>query len=241
MPDPSAVQLPSYALCSADDVSVYLYDSATSAANSRDILNRLIALFTATAQGPLWCNREFEIKERTEYFDLTDGAGFDALFDPLEWVQLAAPPVQLAPPVDASSPPLPMIALWNSPTWPPVYDDAAAMTYGDQYTVDTETGIVRGRSQCFLGGPSAVKVTYTGGLVTPADPNQQETYPTVPDDLRFACAMQVAAWWQRKKELNLQSVAFPGGGAITLMDPTKMVAAVVDVLQKYRLYRRCAG
>lgn len=240
MADPAAEQLLPYALCSPEDVSVYLWEQSAPAANQRNVLARLINLFTKTSEGPLWCNREWERRERTEYFDLTDGIDFEALYDPTEWVQLAAPPVALAAPVDAAHAPQPVIQLWNSGSTPAIYTDATKLVYGQDYTVDASSGIVRGRAQCFLGGLQALKVIYTGGVVVPADPNQTETFPTVPDDLRFACAMQVAAWWQRKKELNLDSVSFPGGGAITLMDPTRMVAAVADVLQKYRLYQRCA-
>lgn len=235
MPEPQEEALLSYALCSADDVMTYLFESVQGM--DRNALNRLINFFTEAVQGPEWLNRELEIRERTEYHDLND-CDYIAMHERANRAMVKAPPILLADPVGSEAPPTPRIEIWNSATRPPTYPDSSKLTYYSHYTVDVKTGRVDSLLDSFRGGPQALKIVYTGGLVTPA--GDAEEFPTVPADLRFACAMQVAAWWQRRKELNLDSVAFPGGGAITLMDPTRMVEQVKLTLQKYRLYAEAA-
>ena len=214
---------------------IFLFGKTVGLDGNVDAIVRLINLFTKSIEGPRWLNRQLLLTERAEYHDLNDCDLYQSPLDREQWVRVQAPPIMLSEAVDTASPPVAQVAVWNSSSRPPIYDDSTLLTPYQQYTVDAGLGRIDSIAEAFVGGPQALKVIYTGGLVTP--PADGEEYPTVPDDLRLACTMQVATWWQRRKELNLDAVSCPGGGSISLMDPTRMVSHVADVIEKYRCHR----
>jgi len=216
VPAPGSVELLPYALCDVDDVRRILATNPSAGYSdaAQDFLRWLINGFTDMAQDGDACGREWAYGARTEYFD--GGQPF---------VQIAAPPIAL----DANG--VPLLA---------VYDDAAhlwtsALTLYDAYEINLEWGQIRILYGIFSTGNRTVKVAYTGGLVTPAVENA--TPAVIPWRLRMACALQVASWFQRRKELSLQSVSFPQGGAISLGDPTKLVTFTAKTLEHYRIHR----
>lgn len=228
MPAGDEALLP-YALCAHEDVQTFLVAEAKP--GPAPVITRLINLFSDLCQGPEWMNIELEYKERIAYIDIGNGT-----FKPLvEWgsfIQLPALPIAVTDPVSVEAPPTPLIEVWNSDQR--VYNNASKLALYTDFTVDVKRAVLRHVSGCWIGGPAALKVKWTGGLVKAPTGNER---PSAPADLRWACAMQVAAWWQRRKELNLESVAFPGGGAVRLNDPTKLLSTVRTTIQKYRSFR----
>lgn len=215
-----------YALCAPEDVSRIIQGSAPGGNQLEEII-RLINHFTEMAQGAGFLNRELARKSRTEYFDVDDGWN-KPLVSYADWVQVKAPPIS----VDSSDPPAPVIQVWNSSAR--TYNASSLLVLYDDFTVNVERGIVQSNG-CWASGPKSIKITYTGGLVDP--PANEQGRPTGPADLRSAAAMQVAAWYQRKKDMNVESMSFPQGGAIALSDPSKLLTAVRQTLHRYRIFR----
>lgn len=215
-----------YALCSPEDVGRIIQGSVPQGQQLEEII-RLINHFTEMMQGGRFLNRELARKSRTEYFDVDDGWN-KPLVSYGDWVQVKAPPIS----VGAGDPPTPVIQVWNSSNR--TYDSGTLLTLYDDYTVNTERGIVQANG-CWASGPKSIKITYTGGLVDP--PADAQGRPTAPADLRSAAALQVAAWFQRKKDLNVESMGFPQGGSIQLSDPSKLLAVTRDTIMRYRIFR----
>lgn len=234
-----------YALCTYEDVKGYLVGQSalgTTSAEQKETIQRCINLFTAACEGPAYMNRELVRKERTVYVDLPGYWYTSQARTP--WVRLAAPPVVETEAEDGATPPVPSLTVWSS----------SARSYTDDtlLTLYTHYQLLNGRNyaiiqpqRCavFQGGPKAMKVTYTGGLIVPAElrgePGQTDAGAmkpaVVPDDLRGAAAMQVATWWMRRKEFGVEAMAMPGAGSIALMsDPTKLLKHVRDVVLSYR-------
>jgi len=229
MPEIAATeQLLSYALCTPSDVQIAMQGRPATGSSPQQIA-RLINLFTELVQGPQYLNRLLEIIERTSYFDIADPCGpYTTLRHYRARVPLPAMPIA----VDGDGNPL--IEVWSSSAR--VYDDDTKLDLFEGYDIDIERGVLRCLGGCqFAAGPRALKVTWTGGLVTPAS-DAPKRDAIAPEDLRHACAMQVAAWFTVRKDLAVDSIAIPGGGAISLSDPTKMLAAVRAVLNRYRVF-----
>lgn len=225
---PNSALLP-YALCAPEDVFQLIADKKVVVGEALETVTQLINLFTEMMQGPNFLNRELEVKERTEYFDIESEYWSPLVTASPCRVQVKAPPIA----VDSSSPPVPVIQVWNSSER--IYDSSTLQTLYSAYTVDVKRGWVKSVSGYWATGPNAIKITYTGGLVkAPANAQQR---PTGPPDLRTAAAMQVASWYQRRKDLGVDAMSFPQGGAIQLSDPTKLLRHVALVIQRYRVFR----
>lgn len=216
-----------YALCSPEDVAGLIQQTAPKG-EQLETLVRLINFFSEMVQGPQFLNRELARKSRTEYFDVDTGFWTPLVAHP-DWFQVKAPPIS----VNTDDPPVPTVQVWNSSER--VYDAGSLLVLYTDYAVTAERGIVHSVAGCWQTGARAIKVIYTGGLVDP--PANAQGRPTGPADLRAAAAMQVAAWFQRKKDLGVDSMSFPQGGAIQLSDPTKLLMNVKQTLSRYRVFR----
>lgn len=215
------------ALCNVSDVKRVIVQnpSATLSDAVDGFLIDLINLFSTSVEKSQWLNRELVKKERTEYFD---GGG--------AYIQVAAPPFGL----DSNNDDRPQVRVWDGGESRSFVDlGGTGETELDLYTdfaPNINTGLITYRGSLFACGVRSVKVVYTGGLVTPT-PDAGTGPLDVPHDLRVACAMQCASWWQRRRELSLESVSIPGGGHISIMDPTKLLTYVRQVLLSYKRFR----
>lgn len=216
-----------YALCSPEDVGRIIQGGSVPSGNQLEEITHLINAFTELVQGANFLNRELARKARTEYFDVDDGWN-KPLVSHDDWVQVKAPPIS----VGAQDPPVPVVQVWNSSDR--VYNGSSLLTLYTDYTVNAERGIIQSNG-CWASGPRSIKITYTGGLVDP--PADEHGRPTGPPDLRSAAAMQVAAWYQRKKDMNVESMGFPQGGSIQLADPSKLITSVRQTIHKYKIFR----
>lgn len=105
------------------------------------------------------------------------------------------------------------------------FGDATKLTSSD-YVADQQGGpFIRLKYTSFSFGVDNIKVTYAGGLAA--------TTSAVPDDLRLACMMQVAFWFQRREQLGLTGVSMPGG-SISVFSPMDYLPQVRGILNLYR-------
>lgn len=100
------------------------------------------------------------------------------------------------------------------------------------YNFDPETGLLARRYTYWLPGFRSVKVSYTGGLIA-AD---EET----PADLKMACVMQVAFWYQRRNELGLTQRTMQGG-SVSIQGSSKILPEVEDIINNYTLHQIAGG
>lgn len=220
-----AEELLDYALCTVDDVRLALLNHDGSALGQKvdDSIKLLINHFTVSAESSRWCNRGLRIEERVEYHD----GGWHL-------ITLGAPPVVLTD----DNPLTPDISVWEASDRD--FDAATELTLWTDYAFSArgQNAALLERNGCWPAGPRTVKVRYQGGLVTAASDIPGAAPPTVPYDLRVACAKQVAAWWTRKLDLGLSAVSTPGMGSVTFMqDPTKVLDDTKRVLLRYKVWR----
>ena len=159
-----AIVLVPQALCSVEDVKQQLGDAEMSSANDV-IIAMLINGFALGAEG--YCNRPFEIKSRTDYFDTTLAGGPGG---PSRMLQLPAYPLTTA-----------TVAVYDDPAQ--LFGADSLLEEGVDYVVDRVAGMVTKTGALvyeagallslgnarpyFAGGPHSVKVVSTGGLVVP--------------------------------------------------------------------------
>lgn len=223
-------QLLPYALCTYKDVQITLQGS-TASGTAPEQITRLINAFTVKVQGGKFMDRQLERKEWTQFFNVADACG---IYQPAgastRRVIVAAPPFELDEDV------APILQVWASSSR--VYDETTLLTPYVDYDIDIERGVITALAGRFASGPRAVKVTYRGGLVIPADQAADPpTDPIAPHDLKDACVQQIAVLFARRKEIGVDSIAVPGGGSIVLPDPTRWLKGVRDTLHAYKIYR----
>jgi len=102
--------------------------------------------------------------------------------------------------------------------------DATTVLDPTAYTFDIDTGLLRKRFGCFLQGVGALRVKWTGGVAA--------SVGQVPEDLRGVGVLQVAAWYQRRDQLNVQSLSL-GGESSTRFAEIDLLPITKRVLDAY--------
>lgn len=118
---------------------------------------------------------------------------------------------------------LPVVAIasiYGSDTWQ--WDDGTLIP-ADHYQL-FNGGMVAYRFGKWPYGSKALKVTYTGGYAPDG----------VPADLEMAVRTQTAYEFRRRKDIGLESVAFPDG-SIQKRSTGEWLQEVKDVLNRYRI------
>jgi hypothetical protein len=100
------------------------------------------------------------------------------------------------------------------------------------YGYDPETGMLFRRYTFWMPGHRSVKVVHTGGLMSATE--------DVPADLKMACIMQVAFWYQRRNELGITQRT-QAGGAITVQGTSKILPEVEEIINNYTLHQIAGG
>lgn len=100
------------------------------------------------------------------------------------------------------------------------------------YGYNPETGILFRRYSFWMPGHRSVKIVHTGGLMA--------TTEATPPDLRMACVMQVAFWYQRRNELGITQRT-QAGGAITVQGTSKILPEVEEIINNYTLHQIAGG
>lgn len=178
-------------------------------------IKSLINLFSTMCEGSKFCNREFEIKERTEFFD---GAGELDPCSPRKSFSVKAPPIDVGEDLD----------IWDDPDR--AYTDNFKLNINVDYRVNHRAGLIRSVT-CFNPEYQNLKIIYTGGLVKYDTDNDEIISP---NDLRYACALQVSHWYKIRHEPGATSVSMPYGGFLSIPEPTQLLPIVWSTLLNYK-------
>lgn len=92
------------------------------------------------------------------------------------------------------------------------------------YIFDASTGVLARKNTYWRSGVRSVKVSVTGGLATRTS--------DVPSDLRMACIMQIAHWYQRRNELGVTQRTMQGG-SVSLAEPVDWLPQVQALVDPY--------
>lgn len=117
-----------------------------------------------------------------------------------------------------------------------VFDSTSELILYDNFTVVWGTGVIRrvdtsGCKRRFYRGAGSIKVVYNGGLVSHIGDTVD-----VPEDLRRACAMQVATFFQNKKNFSIQATS-QQGNYTSFYKPTELLPFVANVLEGYKHHK----
>lgn len=209
------------AFCRPEDVKAALGNLDISSQRD-DVLVAYINFFSSMAEGGSYCDRQFQIKERVEYFDGMH-IGYHRNSRPVCRIFLHAPPVLSTPAIRIFDDPL---RVWGDSTTPPDTE----LVLWDNYHINYVTGAISFFALPWQYDIHNIKIIYTGGLVKDIIQNTA----ICPDDLRTACALQCAHWFRISNDPGAIQVSSVGGGQITLFQPTQILPAVKAVLQSYR-------
>ncbi len=206
------------AFCRVDDVKLAL-GSLDWGDTQDDVMIAYINHFSKMAEGGAFCARLFALEER-EHFADGIRIGYCGNNSYVNRIFLPAYPINLEEDFlvyDDSA------RLWPNETLRVMYDD---------YNVDPESGKVEFYGSMWSSDLRCVKIIYTGGLVSDVNGGS----PVVPDDLRMACAIQVAHWLRIAKDPGAVQVSSMGGGQVTFFQPTQLLPNVKMVLESYKRF-----
>lgn len=102
--------------------------------------------------------------------------------------------------------------------------DATTLVDPATYIFDTDTGVLERRFTDWLAGVFALRVAWTGGMAVDAT--------QVPEDLKGAAIMQVASWYQRRDQLNVNSMSL-GGESTSRFSEVDLLPLTKRVLASY--------
>ena len=214
------IDLSTIALCNVEDVKRNM--DALQISSQRDpVITQYINLFSAGIQGGRYCNRELEYGAKTEFYD---GSKNDPSRTNRKLVRVSAPPIVSTLTLD----------VYDDPDF--VFPSTTLLTLWEDYTVNYAAGLVTKVTGTFGSGYHSIKMAYTGGLVY-YDAGSEGYTTNPPDDLRNACAMQVAHWFRNRQDQGAESIMFPGGqGAATFFEPTQLLPMVYAVVMNNRVF-----
>ena len=173
-----------------------------------------------------YCHRpDWDKVARTEYFSVS-------LDRPARNLFLSSPPIWPAaaaivgpPAVDA----IEALRLYQDSADPPTWGAGTELTSG--FVVYEDEGVIEHRGMGFVGGPKAIKVTYTGGYLTADGVG-------TPDDVRLAATIHGKNVFDRREEFGLTGRSLEGG-SVSLLTPMILPKSVTMLLDDYRVYRGC--
>lgn len=153
-----------------------------------------------------YCNREFELKERTEYHH---GGG--------RYLFVKCPPITEVDSIKGDD-----LLAWGTGT-----------DITDFVITNVNAGMIANIYGVWDYGQDAIKITYTGGLAYMSE--DDVPVPIVPADLKMAATMQVAYAFKRRKDIGLENVSFPDGSIQKMAKDLLFLSEVKAILKHYRL------
>lgn len=107
--------------------------------------------------------------------------------------------------------------------------DSDEQTLASDYWVWYDEGVIEFQSTPSKTEPKQISITYTGGY------ESVDGVLAVPDDIKYACVLQSAFVYRRRKDIGLSSASMPDG-SISVMSPTKLLPDVVSILNRHKSY-----
>lgn len=102
----------------------------------------------------------------------------------------------------------------------------AALVEDDDYLVFGDTGILERLNSYWLSGSKVVQVDYTGGYAV----------GSIPPDIKFAMEIQCKFYYDRRNDIDLESVSFEGVSA-DIRSKYGLLPGVKEILNKYRSFK----
>lgn len=107
--------------------------------------------------------------------------------------------------------------------------DSDVQTINDDYFVWYDEGVVEFYETPTRSEPKQVYITWTGGYT------ETSSVLAVPDDLKFACVMQCAFVYARRRTLGLSGINSPDG-RIQVLSTANLLPDVIKILNRYKHY-----
>lgn len=105
----------------------------------------------------------------------------------------------------------------------------STLTENSDYYIWYDEGIIEFTSPVLSLIPKSLKCVYTGGYASDATSDVLK----VPDDIKYACILQVAADFRNRDNLGLQSINLPNGSMAIAAN--ELLPSVKQILKQYRL------
>jgi hypothetical protein len=121
---------------------------------------------------------------------------------------------------------LPAYPIDSAATFTMTYSNAT-QTLNNHYYLYEDEGIVEFFCRTYYTMPKEIAVTWTGGF------EEVNNVLNVPDDIKFACVLQSAFVFKRRKDLGLNSINLPDG-SVSVLSPTDLLPDVRKILNRYK-------
>lgn len=116
----------------------------------------------------------------------------------------------------------------DSTTTLTVMYDGNTQVLNTDYWVWYNDGIVEFSVTPSRSNPQQISITYTGGYA------EVDSVVSVPDDIKFACVLQSAFVYRRRKDVGLQAINMPDG-SVSVANPTELLPDVKSILNRYKM------
>lgn len=187
------------AYATVSQVRAYLgkYDDQDTGDDS--LIESLLVQATATIDG--YAGRSFTLSAYTEYPRAEESSR----------LVLEHYPVQLSQ----------VPTVHESADLPRVYDATTLLVDGEDYFLDTDTGILERTAGRWANGPRCVRVIYAAG------------FTAVPAEVNWCCIYLTALWLLGRRFVGVQG-ATGTDGSMTRFDHDRLPWVVKDILDRYR-------
>jgi hypothetical protein len=119
---------------------------------------------------------------------------------------------------------------------PTVMLDDNEQVINDDYYVWYDSGLFDFDFKTSYIKPKQLSITWTGGYPatsTVIGGSSENILLEVPDSIKYACTLQVAFMFRRRRDVGLSSVSMPDG-SINTITPTDLLPEVKKILNHYR-------
>lgn len=190
-------------LCSLAEIKAFL-EIETATTTFDALLNSMIKYVSDRIQ--TFINRNLRKEQRTEYFNAGKRKYYLSAY-----------------PVDTSS------------TITVVLDDTTE-TINDDYFIWADEGLMEFDWKTSYIEPKQLYITYTGGYASSTvsiSGSVEDILLAVPDGLKYACVLQTAFMFRRRKDIGLSSISMPDGSINTML-AADLLPEVKNILKSMR-------
>lgn len=125
----------------------------------------------------------------------------------------------------------------DSTVTPTVLLDNETQVINEDFYVRNDCGLFEFDFKTSYLEPNQIAITWTGGYTATSTVVGGNTVSDilldVPDALKYACLLQTAFMFRRRKDVGLTSISMPDG-SISSMTPTELLPEVKKILNHYR-------